>query len=247
MTRSVRDAAVLLGVIAGPDPRDPTAAQVAVPDYVAACGEGIAGLRIGLDPRTLADKVDDETATAVEAAVRVLERVGASIVEVEIPDVSKMIWDWFPVCAVQTAHAHAQTFPARRDVYGPALVSLLEVGHGLSGIEYQELLLRRKDFRGRMNALLAGIEALALPVLAFPVPSLERMAAIDDDLIAGLHRFTCPYNLSGHPGLAMPCGRNAAGLPIVFQLIGSHFDEAVLCTAGAAFQRTSDWHRVRPD
>ncbi|MGE0486447.1 MAG: amidase [Gammaproteobacteria bacterium] len=244
--RSISDAATVLGVIAGPDPRDPTAAQRPVPDFAAAIEGGCEGLVLGIDPAWIAASADRETATALDAAVAELAAAGASVREVRVPDVTDMIWDWFGVCAVQTALAHRETFPARRDEYGPALTQLLELGNGMSGCDYQQLLLRREDFRGRMNALFTGIDALALPVLGFPVPTCARMADIDDDMIAGFHRFTCPFNLSGHPGVIMPNGRNAEGLPTVFQLVGQHFEEERLVAAGAAYQRRTDWHSRRP-
>jgi amidase len=244
--RSVSDAATLLGVIAGSDPLDPTASQVAVPDYSAAVTRGVGHLRIGIDSRWTGDGVDAETLAALEAAVGVLAAAGATIEDIRVPDVSDMIWDWFGVCAAQTALAHAETFPARRNEYGPALTQLLDMGNELSATDYQKLLLRREIFRGEMNALFTGIDLLAIPVLAFPAPSLERMAAVDDELIAGLHRFTCPFNMSGQPGIVLPCGFNSAGMPIVFQLVGRHFDEPSLFAAGGAYQAATDWHTRRP-
>lgn len=246
LARSVRDAAALLQVIAGPDPRDPTAAQAPVADYLGALDRGVDKLRIGIDPAWIADGVDAETSAALDQAVGALTDLGASTREVVVPDVSAMIWDWFPICAVQTARAHAATFPSRRDEYGPALTQLLDMGNALSGIEYQQLLLRRQEFRGRLEAMFVDVDVLAIPVLAFPVPSLERIANIDDDLIAGLHRFTCPFNLSGNPGVVLPCGTNTAGLPIVFQLVGRHFEEDRLIAAGSAYQSATQWHRRRP-
>ncbi|MCB1749266.1 MAG: amidase [Gammaproteobacteria bacterium] len=244
--RSVADAAAVLGVIAGPDPRDPTAAQRPVPDFAAAVARGCEGLVLGIDTAWIAAGADRETATALDAAVAELAAAGATVREVRVPDVTDMIWDWFGVCAVQTALAHRDTFPARRDAYGPALTQLLELGNRMSGCEYQQLLLRREDFRGRLNALFTTVDALALPVLGFPVPTCARMAEVDDDMIAGFHRFTCPFNLSGHPGVIMPNGSNAEGLPIVFQLVGRHFEEDRLVAAGAAYQQRTDWHLRRP-
>jgi amidase len=245
--RSVVDAATLLGVIAGPDPRDPTAAQQVVPDYRSAAGRGCEGLVLGIDPAWIGRDVDPEIARALDAAVAELAAAGAEVREVTVPDVSDMIWDWFGICAVQTALAHRDTFPARRDAYGPALTQLLELGNSLSGCDYQALLLRREAFRGQMNVLFTCIDALALPVLGFLVPTMQQMENVDDDMIAGFHRFTCPFNLSGHPSVIMPCGFNHQGLPIVFQLIGRHFEEDRLIAAGAAYQSTTDWHRRRPD
>ncbi len=246
LARSAADAAALLGVMAGPDSRDPTAAQVAVPDYAAALRQQLDGFRLGIDPRWVGANTDAETLAALDRAVTQLGELGADIVEVRVPDVDAMIWDWFPICAVQTAVAHAATYPARKDEYGPALQSLLDMGHAMSGMDYQSALLRRIDFSGRLQVMLQDIDALALPVLGFPAPSLERMHNIDDDIIAGLHRYTCPFNLSGNPAIVLPNGNTAAGLPIVFQLIGKHFDEALLLGAGHAFQHATDWHRRHP-
>jgi len=244
--RSVADAAAMLGVIAGPDSKDPTAARVPVPDYTALLDSGIEHVSIGVDPDWIANDVDRETGAALDDAVQALRECGATVSTVRVPDVTEMIWDWFPMCAVQTALAHARTFPSRREEYGPALAQLLDMGLELSGMDYQKLIIRRDAFLGRLDAMFETIDLLAIPVLAFPVPSLERMADVDDDLIAGLHRFTCPFNLSGSPGLVLPCGSNSAGLPIVFQLVGRHFEEDLLLRAGAAFQRATDWHERRP-
>ncbi|MEQ8663365.1 MAG: amidase, partial [Gammaproteobacteria bacterium] len=245
--RSVADVASLLQVIAGPDPADPTAAQIAVPDYLAAMDAGLEGMRIGIDPAWIADGVDPQTRAALDDAVSVLRDAGGTVKNVAVPDVSAMIWDWFPICAVQTALAHRETFPSRRNEYGPALVQLLDMGLELTGLQYQALILKRERFRGELAALFTRVDALAIPVLAFPVPTLERMASIDNDLIAGLHRFTCPFNLSGSPGLVLPCGVNSERMPIVFQLVGRHFEEERLIAAGAAFQAATDWHLRRPD
>ena len=245
--RSAADAALLLQVIAGADEHDPTASQVPVDDYSAGLAQGARGIRIGVDHAWLSEDVDLQTRKALDAALDVLIGAGADVVDVTVPDVSDMIWDWFPVCAAQTALAHRETFPSQREAYGEALAQLLDQGNELSAVAYQEVLLRRESFRGRMNTLLESVDMLALPVLSFPVPTLERMANIDDELIAGLHRFTCPFNLSGHPGLVLPCGSNDEGLPIVFQLVGRHFDEARLLAAGGAYQDETDWHRRQPN
>ena len=244
--RSVQDIAAIMNVIAGADDADPTAAQQEVPNCSQSLSRSVDSLRIGIDPEWVAGTTDSETSSALDDAVDVLSDCGAIIEQVSVPSVETMIWDWFPVCAAQTALAHADSFPSRREEYGPALIQLLELGNDLSATDHQKVILRREDFRGRLNAMFTNIDLLALPILAFPVPTLDRMANIDDDLIAGLHRFTCPFNLSGSPGLVLPCGVNREGLPIVFQLIAKHFDEASCLTAGAAFQAQSTWHQRRP-
>jgi len=175
LAASVSDAASILEAIAGPDPLDPTASQQPAGPYGPALKRGINQLRVGIDPAWISDGVDSETHSALDAAVATLADQGAQVREIKVPDVTDMIWDWFPICAVQTALAHGDTFPSQREAYGPALTQLLDMGLALSGLEYQKLLLKRQEFRGRIDALFADIDVLAIPVLAFPVPTLERM------------------------------------------------------------------------
>lgn len=246
IARNAADTAAILSVIAGPDPLDPTASQLPVPPYLDNLNKGVRNLRIGIDPAWMVNDVDAVTSGALEGAVEVLCAQGAQRKSVKLPDPTKMIWDWFGLCAVQTALAHKRTYPERQQEYGPALTDLLKIGHSLSGLEYQELLLRREKFRGEMNEIFEHVDLLALPVLSFPTPTLQRMTNIDDDLIAGLHRYTCPFNMSGHPGIVMPCGFTTQRTPIAFQLVGPHFSEDRLFSAAHEFQKNTDWHNLHP-
>ncbi|MBI3526265.1 MAG: amidase [Betaproteobacteria bacterium] len=246
MARSAADVAVMLSVIAGADPLDPTASQMPVPDYVAALDRGVRGLRIGLDPAWTHTSVDANTSDALDAAIDVLCRLGAEVKPVTLPDPAEMILDWFGVCAVQAALAHEKTYPRLEAEYGPALSGLLKMGHSMTGTDYQRLLIRRENFRGRMSAALGQVDMVALPVLSLPTPTLERMGRMDDELIAGLHRFTCPFNMSGHPGIVLPCGFSGEKMPIAFQLVGAHYSESALLASAHAYQKATDWHRVHP-
>ena len=166
------------------------------------------------------------------------------MVEVMLPDPADMIWDWFGVCAVQTAVAHESTYPSRLAEYGPALAELLKSGHAMTGMDYQRLLLRLENFRGRIEKVFEQVDVLAMPVLSFSTPTLARMGRMDDELIAGLHRFTCALNMTGHPGVVLPCGFTPERMPIVFQLVGPHFSEDRLLSIGHAYQSATDWHEV---
>ena len=246
LARSALDAAIMLSTIAGSDPADPTASLLPVPEYHKLVSNNVSNLRIGVDSRWIEETVDTETRAAFDAAMTVLNGLGTAQIDIKVPDVSEMIWDWFPICAVQTAIAHAETFPSRREEYGPALASLIDMGIALSGMEYQALILKREAFAGTFNALFEQVDVIALPVLSFPSPSTQRMNNIDDDLIAGIHQFTCPFNLSRHPSLVLSCGKTSDNMPIVFQLIGKYFDEQTLINLGHHFQNHSDWHLSHP-
>lgn len=247
MARSAGDAAAILGAIAGPDPNDRTASGTPVPDYLATLDAGVRGLRIGLDEAWTHTDVDSETTRALMEALAVLEDRGAIITPVVMPDTEDMIWDWGGVCAVEAALAHEPTYPARAAEYGPALTDLLNFGRSISGMEHQRLLARREAFAHRLQMLFDHVDVLAMPVLAFPPPTLERMTRMDDEMIRGVHRFTCPFNMSRNPAIVLPCGVTGDNMPLVFQLVGRHFAEAQLFTAGHAYQRDTDWHRRHPE
>jgi amidase len=246
MARSAADAAAMLGVIAGCDDDDLTAAREPVPNYTASLNDGIRGLRIGVDEAWTHSDVDSETTRALDRAIAVLEGVGAIIKPIAIPDTSAIIWDWGGICAVEAALAHEATFPTKAAEYGPALTALLNLGHSISGIEHQRLLKRRGEFSRALQLLFDQVDVLAMPVLAFLPPTLERMARMDDELIRGVHRFTCPFNMSGNPAIVLPCGISNENMPLVFQLVGPRFGEGRLFTAGHAFQRSTEWHRRHP-
>jgi amidase len=248
MARSARDAAAMLGAIAGADPKDPTALQTSVPDYLAGIEGGVAGLRIGADFGWTGALADAETQATVAAALAVMRGLGAEIVAVTFPDIAQAVRDWFPLCGVQTALAHAETFPARRASYGAALTNLIELGRSLSGLDYQRIILRREALRGRIDALMGGIDLLLIPAMGFAAPSLAKMATLgtDERLTNSLLGFTCPFDMSGHPTLTLPGGFTAAGLPVGFQLVGAQGAEALLCQAGHAFQQVTGWHKRHP-
>jgi amidase len=184
----------------------------------------------------------------LEEAVDVLRTLGARIVDVQFPDVTQTVADWVPNCAVEAAVAHEATYPARKDEYGSVLASVIEAGRALSGLDYQKILLRRLELRGRIATLFETIDLLLTPVHPFPPLTLAMIRTLGEqpDLIAKLQRYTCPFDMTGHPTITLPGGFSAAGLPIAFQLVAANLDEATLVRAGAAFQRLTSWHRRHP-
>ncbi|MBZ9772377.1 amidase [Mesorhizobium sp. CO1-1-8] len=246
MTRNAVDAGLMLGVMAGFDPSDPTSSSLPVPDYLATLNNDLSDLRIGLDRDWVSNGTDAATVAALMQLLEIMRFLGAEIVEIEFPDPSQIVFDWFGVCAAQTALAHAETFPSRKAEYGPALADLLELGNRMSATEYQKVMLRREEFAGRVQAVFRHVDLIACPVLAFPVPTLERMSQVDDEMISGLHRFTCSFTMSRNPTITLPGGKTADGMPIAVQLVAPHFQEASLVRAGQAFQSATSWHLKHP-
>ncbi|MEJ8572361.1 amidase [Microbaculum marinum] len=248
MTRSAKDAAAMLAAIAGPDPNDPTAAQMPVPNYLDGIEKGLKGLRIGVDPEFMANGVDDVTSAMLAQVLETIKSISDGVREVKFPDSHQIVTDWIPACAVETAVAHEATYPDRKDEYGPALSGLIDIGRNLSGLDYQKIILRRNDFRGRVAALFQDIDLLIAPVQPFASPTVKMMETLGEDpkLLHGLLSFTSIFDMTGSPTITLPSGFTAEGTPIAFQFVSNHWDEAKLCRAGDAYQQATDWHRKHP-
>jgi len=246
MARSVRDAALLYEAIAGHDPLDPTSLLAEVEPLRRG---SIAGMRIGIDRAWNANGSDAEVLAATEAMVKTLAGLGAEIVDIRVPDTAWHIaGEWEVLCGVQTAVAHAASYPGRAEDYGPALSRLIDVGRATSGMRHQRAILDALVFTGRMNETLASVDMLLAPVQPFAAPTHDQLAALaqSPELNQQLIQYTAPINVSGHPALVLPAGTTADGLPIGCQLIGAKGSETTLLRAGAAVQDVTGWHKAHP-
>ena len=248
MTRSAADAAAMLGAIAGPDRNDPTTYSAAVPDYLETIGDGVRGLRIGVDRGYATDDVDPQVAAALGEAERVFAEHRATIREVRFPAYQKLVSQWIAMCSVETAVAHAETYPARKPEYGPDLAALIDQGLATKGTEIATVNLERLRFSRELSDLFEKVDVLLIPTMPVPIPSLDLMKKYGEDpnILLGILRFTAPFNFSGSPTITLPNGFDTAGMPLSMQIVGPHLSEDVLARAGHAFQRATDWHRRRP-
>jgi amidase len=246
LARSAAAAGAMLGVIAGADPDDPTASHEPVPNYLADLGAGIRGLRIGVDEELTFGKAEEPVAKSIRTALEVFTSLGAELVEVEVSGVDAVAMRYLPLCGVQTAVAHAGTFPSKREEYGDALAHLIETGSNLSATKYHGFQLQLLDFRSRLHGLFSRIDLLAVPVLLFPAPTIKRLTGMADEAIQSIIHLTAPFSMSGHPTINFPCGFAAGRAPISLQLVAPYFNEAALIKAADAFQRETNWHKLRP-
>ncbi|MEI7443919.1 MAG: amidase [Burkholderiales bacterium] len=248
MCRSAADCGLMLGAIAGPDPNDPTASHSPVPDYLAGDDRSLADLTIGVDERWCTEGVEAPVVRAFREALDVLRGLGAAIRPIVFPEVGQITDDWGPNCAVETAIAHERTYPARKAEYGPGLSGFIEAGRALSGLDYQKILLRRAEFRGRVHAVFADVDLMLIPGQPFAAPTVATMATLGQvpEQLAALVRYTAPFDMSGHPTITLPAAFTSGGLPIAVQLVAGHLHEDRLVRAGRAFQRVTDWHRRHP-
>ncbi|MBR0693309.1 amidase [Bradyrhizobium lablabi] len=248
MARSAVDCGAILGVIAGQDAKDTTSVPLAVPAYLAGLSGDLRGVTIGIDRRWTGEGTDEAAAKVLGEGLRAAADLGATIREITFPDTKAVVDDWFPLCGIEAAVAHEETYPSRKGEYGPTLAGLLDLGLQQSGTNYQKIVLRREAFRGAVRLLFEAVDLIAIPAQPFAAPTLAKMAALGEDasLIAALLRFTCPFDMTGSPTITLPGGFASNGGPVAFQFAGRHFDEASLVRAGDAFQRVTDWHKRHP-
>jgi amidase len=247
MTRSAADSAAILGVIAGRDPNDPTSLAAPVPDYLASLDAGIAGALIGIDAAYIESSSDPEIIATVREARSVLEGRGATVKEVRLPDPEPVMKAWGTYCAVETAIAHAATYPARASEYG-GLRNLIDAGRSVGGVELMKAHHARLAFAGALADLFSEIDLLLVPTQPradFTIAQEKALFATPEGL-AGFLRFTTPFDMSGSPTITLPGGFTAKGLPLSFQLVSRHLDEALLVRAGHAYQQATEWHCKHP-
>lgn len=248
MTRSALDAAAMLQAIAGEDPEDRTALIVPVPDYLKDIDKGVRGLRIGMDRRLIEANADADFQRVTGEAAKLFKRLGAKIEQVAFPPTDQIVRDAVQLCATEAAAAHADTYPGRAKEYGPVLSGLLDLGRGANGLTIARILPRRSSFAGAVAALFGEVDLLLMPAMHEAAPTMAQLYERRSDPEARYQRirFTCPFNMSGSPSLTLPGGQTRQGMPVGFQLVGRHLDEATILRAGHAFQRETDWHRRRP-
>jgi aspartyl-tRNA(Asn)/glutamyl-tRNA(Gln) amidotransferase subunit A len=250
LARTVEDCALLLGLMAGADPEDPTASTLPVPDYLAASLASIKGLKIGVPTSFYVDDLDADVAKALEDTIAVLKREGADIVKVELPDQRQLTAACQLVLAVEAAAYHKRWLIERPQDYGPQVLMRLQNGLAIPGVLYLEAMRWRGPALAAHIAATSDVDAVLAPVAPVAAPTIAESdvgnAPDAEAVIQRLTRFTRPINYLGLPSLSIPSGFNAKGLPIGMQLVGRSFDEATLITIGAAFQRATDFHDKVP-
>jgi aspartyl-tRNA(Asn)/glutamyl-tRNA(Gln) amidotransferase subunit A len=251
LARTAEDCALLLGLMAGVDPNDPTAAAEPVPDYVAATRESITGLTIGVPSAFYVDDLDPEVERILDETIAVLKREGANIVQVELPDQRQLTAAAQLVVAVEASAFHKRWLIERPQDYGPQVLMRLQNGLAIPGVSYLEAMRWRGPALAAYLAAVAGTDAVIVPGAPVPAPTLAESDVGNgpdaDAVIQRLTRFTRPVNYLGVPSLAIPSGFTKNGLPVGMQLIGRSFDEAMLLRIGAAFQRATDFHERVPE
>jgi len=249
IARCVKDAALMLSILEGRDPKDPSTRTDPISDYFGATCKGLSDFKIGLDPIYCSKGCDTEMSAATFTAVDLLKNAGATIVPLDAPDLENAARHWLSICSVDALMSHKELFPERREDYGPVFRALLEHGETVTSVEYAEATRQRQHTTALINDLLSKADVIvcpAMPTIAGPQSDYppQQVAAVED--IGPLVKFAAPTNFSGHPSITIPNGFSASGMPTGMQFIGRHGDEASIIRAAAAYEELTDWQKHKP-
>ncbi len=233
ITRSVRDAALMLNVIAGHDPNDATSSREPVPDYTSRLGGDLKGMRIGVI-RELNSGLSDDVARAFAAAQKQLAALGATVEEVSVPALAEGAMVTMVVLMAEALEFHERWIRERPGDYGADVRSLIEISMTITAANYVRAQRERNLMLADTLRALEGRAALLAPTIATAAPRIDDAQY---DMIAKMVRFTGPFNATGQPVVAIPTGLGRDGLPLSMQIIGRPFDEVTVLQVADAYER----------
>jgi aspartyl-tRNA(Asn)/glutamyl-tRNA(Gln) amidotransferase subunit A len=252
LARTAADLALLLGVLVGHDPRDPTSSRRTVPNYLKGLAGGLGGVRIGLPKNYFFDHVTADVGAALDEALRVLRAQGATIVDTHVPHAEHLSELSRALVYPEATALHWHELQRRPQDFSPQVRVRASTGLAIPASAYlaaqQVRAALLQDF---VDKALGSCDVLFAPTLSIPVPTLEETGVGGGEamwrVIAKLVHCTAPFNYLGVPALSVPAGFAANGLPVGFQLVGRPFSEARLLAAAHAYQCATDWHERAPD
>jgi aspartyl-tRNA(Asn)/glutamyl-tRNA(Gln) amidotransferase subunit A len=251
LTRTVGDAALLLGALAGPDPSDPSCRDRPVPDYTAALGQPIEGLRIGVCRNHFFDRNQTEVGDAVETAIGDLAAAGATIHDFEVPNLEYGLGAIFAIeLSSSTAYHDASLRAGLTPQFEPDVRSLIEIGRLVTGPDYLKAEQFRRVLIEDFQSAFEELDAIITPTT--PLTAWARdattveIAGGPESVLAASWRLTYPFNLTGMPAISLPCGFDRDGLPIGLQIAAKPFDEAMVLRVAQAYEKRHDWWTRRP-
>jgi aspartyl-tRNA(Asn)/glutamyl-tRNA(Gln) amidotransferase subunit A len=251
LARTAEDCALLLALMAGADPADPTAVGGEVPDYMAAVKQDLAGLTIGVPDAFYVDDLDSDVASALDDTIKTLSAGGASVRRIKLPEQRRLTGACQMVLAAEAAAFHKAWMIKRPQDYGPQVLMRLQNGLAIPAVTYLEAMRWRGVALAEHLAAIEGLDAVLAPCAPMPAPTIAESdvgnSTDAEAVIQRLTRFTRPVNYLGVPSLAIPAGFTGSKLPVAMQLIGRPFAEAMLLRIGGGFQRVTDFHDRCPE
>ncbi|MCX7794244.1 MAG: Asp-tRNA(Asn)/Glu-tRNA(Gln) amidotransferase subunit GatA [Thermodesulfovibrionales bacterium] len=269
ITKTVYDSALIMNFISGHDPKDSTSAPYPPKDFTSLLGKDIKGIRIGIPEEYFIEGTDREVKDAVISAVRMLEGIGAQVINISLPHTGYAVATYY-ILATSEASSNLARYDGvkyglrikgddlidmymktRSEGFGDEVKRRIMLGTYALSSGYYEAYYRKaqqvrtlikKDFEDAFRK----VDVIVTPTS--PTPAFKIGEKISDPLQMYLSDiFTISVNLAGVPAISIPCGFSSEGLPIGLQIIGRHFDEETILQVAHAYEQATEWHRKKPD
>jgi len=269
ITKDVTDCAILMNTINGHDANDSTSVNVKVPDYRKALINDVRGMKLGIPKEYFVEGMDQDVERAVWEAIKLLEKGGASINEVSLPNTEYAVATYYIICTAEASSNlarydgvkygyRARGYDGLIDMYaktraegfGPEVKRRIMLGTYVLSAGYYDAYYRKAQqvrtlIKEDFDRAFEEYDALLTPTA--PTPAFMIGEKVKDPLQMYLSDiFTIPVNLAGIPGISIPCGFSGGGLPIGLHIIGKHFDEEKILRVAYTYEQRTDWHLKRP-
>jgi aspartyl-tRNA(Asn)/glutamyl-tRNA(Gln) amidotransferase subunit A len=239
LTRSVRDAAVTLNVLAGFDARDPSSSHRATENYLPPENASIHGVRIGLPENFYFDRVDSEVVHAIHGIAATAQSLGAQVSTVRVPDIGAINTIARVILSAE-ASAQMEPYLARRGEFGADVLGLLDQGRLLPATDYVNAQRIRRALTQQFQTVWKQVDCLITPTTPSSAPKIGqttfKIEEEEEDIRIASTRLVRAINALGYPALSIPCGKDSRGLPMGLQIVGPPFQEALVLRFGAALE-----------
>ena len=246
MARSVEDCAILLQAITGYDPNDPASANVPVPDFRAALKNGIKSLRVGVPRANWFNEnrgTDPETEGLFNDALKTLESLGATVVEIDGQAFSLARKANQTILVAEAYAYHEKRFQQAPEKFGSSVRRRMLEGAFLSAADYITALRARTILNEKIRANFSRVDVFATPTAPRPPEAFQTMDPNEQNLRPS---FTNPFNLTGLPAISLPCGFTKDNLPVGVQIVAQPFEESTAFRVAYAYEQATEWHKRRP-
>jgi aspartyl-tRNA(Asn)/glutamyl-tRNA(Gln) amidotransferase subunit A len=252
MTKTVADAAIMLGVLAGHDARDPATVDAPVADYASGIGASTSGLRLGRPTAGFFENLHPEVEDAIEAALGVLEELTAGVRDVEVPPAGSVAEVWNP----EIYAYHEPWITTSPELYQEPTRRLIEGAGNTSSAVYAAARRHVDVVRRDIARVFDEVDVLITPTRRVPPGLIDpppppanggRGGAAGGGGGGGGLNNTAAFDIYGLPTISVPCGFTGDGLPIGMQISGAHFDERTVIALAHAYEQATEWHRRRPN
>ncbi len=243
LTRTVRDAALVLRAIQGPDSDDPDSVDRVADDYFTRMNESLDGAVVGVPRRFFFTGGDPEVVDLVDQALETFQELGAQVVDRDLPEVERAL-DEADVTFSEIAHAHGDALAENPEAFSDAFRRRYASVTEWSDSDYETAQDFRREFGKKVAAVMGRCDVLAMPtstVAAAPIAEQPH----DHDVQR--RKNACIFNFTGQPAISVPCGFTAAGLPVGLMLVGEMFADAKVFRFAHAFEEATPWHLRHPD